>query len=95
MKIQLPEPSDYIVITTATTTLVKSRPGVLQRILLTSTQTFTAMVYDNIEGSGRVIANFNIGAADKLVGQWDFMSRFYIGLTIVTTGTPPLTVIFD
>ena len=96
MRIQpdLPLP-DYLYISASGSDLVKNKPGQLVRILLTSTQTFTAIVYDGFDNTGEIIASFTIASADKQVGQWDFGVAFNTGLFIVTTGTPPLTVIFE
>ena len=95
MKIQpdLPLP-DYRYINTAGSDLVKNKSGQLVRILYTSTQTFTAIIYDGVDATGEIIASFSIASADKLVGEWNFDVGFNTGLFIVTTGTPPLTVIF-
>jgi len=97
MQVQDPRPfPDYFFIEASGSYLLKSKPGKLTRILLTSTQTFTAIVYDGLDATtGIKIASFTIASSDKLVGQWDFGNGFNTGLFIVTTGTPPLTVIFD
>ncbi len=96
MQIQDPRPlPDYVVISTSGSALIKNSPGKLIRILYTSTQSFTAVVYDGLNADGAVMGNFVIASADKLVGEWNFGVGFNTGLFIVTTGTPPLTVIFD
>ena len=97
MQIQDPRPfPDYFYINASGSFLLKSRPGKLTRILLTSTQTFTAEVYDGLDATtGLSIASFDISQSDKILGQWDFGNGFNTGLFIVCTGTPPLTIIFD
>ncbi len=86
----------YEFIDSSGSVLVKNGKGKLIRILLTSTETFTAIIYDGVDAStGLVIASFSIASADKLVGEWNFGNGFNAGLFIVTTGTPPLTIIFD
>ncbi len=97
MQIQDPRPlPDYAVISASGSVLIKNSPGKLIRILYTSTQTFTAIVYDGLDATtGVIIASFDIAQADKLVGEWNFGTGFNTGLFIVCTGTPPLTIIFD
>ena len=86
---------DYRVISSSGSVLVKSGTGRLIRVLLTSTQTFTMNIYDGLNANGQLIGTFSIAAADRAVTQWDFGVGLNTGLFIVTTGTPPLTIIFD
>ena len=96
MQIQNPEPfPDYLPISASGSVLIKNSKGKLIRVLMTSTQTFTAIIYDGLDATGKVIASFSIAAADKQVGEWNFGNGFNTGLFIVTTGSPPLTIIFD
>lgn len=95
MRTQDDSKPDYLLLSASGTDLIKSSPGKLLRILLTKTTTFTAIIYDNFEGSGRVIADFDIASSDKLIGEWNFSCEFFIALTIVTTGTPAFTVVFE
>lgn len=80
-------------ISTATTTTVKSGAGVLHTLTVNNLGTVASVtaVYDNIAGSGTVIAVIN-----TLAGQESYLYdvAFATGLTIVTTGTvaPDITV---
>ncbi len=81
----------YSNITTATTTAVKSGSGVIERIVVNTVgSSSTATVYDNTAGSGTKIATIN---TDSL-GTYYYGARFGTGLTVVTVGTPNLTVIY-
>lgn len=81
----------FLAISTATTTAVKSGSGIIERIVITTVgSSSTATVYDNTAGSGTVIATIN---TDSL-GTYDFGCRFATGLTIVTVGTPKITVVY-
>jgi hypothetical protein len=73
-------------ITTATTTVVKTGPGVLHAFTVgTGGASSTATVYDNTAASGTVLAVISTAAQANLVLDIGFS----IGLTVVTaTGTP-------
>lgn len=65
---------------------VTSGPGVLDKIVVnTAGVTDTITVYDNIAGSGNVIAVIN----DTLAGDFVYDIAFTIGLTLVIAGTTP------
>lgn len=80
-------------ITTATTTTVKTGPGVLHSITVNSKGTIASSVvaYDNTAGSGTKLAT--VDSLD-LSGTFTYDAAFSTGLTIVTTGTvaPDITV---
>lgn len=84
-------------ITTATTTTVKSGSGTLVRLVVNkATTTGTITIYDNTAGSGTKIGTITFGAAllsDPPIVA-DYGCRFSTGLTIVTTGTNDITVVW-
>lgn len=79
-------------ITTATTTVVKSRSGILKNIVINTTAAGAITVYDNTAGSGSKIATFPVSA---VVGTYSYNARFVNGLTIVTAGASDITVTFE
>lgn len=89
--------SQYTNITTATTTTVKSGSGNLMSIIVNkATTTGTVTIYDNTAGSGTKIGTITYGAAllsDPPIAA-EYECRFNTGLTIVTTGTNDITVIW-
>jgi len=80
-------------INTATTTQVKSGPGVLKRIIVTTPVTAeTIGLIDNTSGT-----TVNIGTITNSGGIpyfLDFDLNFTAGLRIVTSGTSDITVIY-
>lgn len=84
-------------IKSATTTVVKNGAGVLSRIVInTPIASNTIAVYDNTAGSGTLIGTLTIpstvtGEAPMAV---EFGCAFATGLTLVTSGTSDLTVIY-
>jgi uncharacterized protein (AIM24 family) len=71
------------------TTTVKTGSGVLERIVINTAGTSsTITVYDNTAGSGTKIATASGNAQTVL----SYNVRFATGLTIVTTGSPDVTV---
>jgi hypothetical protein len=78
-------------ISTATTTTVKSGSGILEKIIVSTVgSSSTATIYDNTAGSGTVVGVIN---TDSL-GTYNYGGRFATGLTIVTVGTPKITVVY-
>jgi hypothetical protein len=77
-------------ISTATTTVVKASPGVLDKIQVNTVgSASTITIYDNASaGSGTVIAS---GVGTSLV-TFNYNVATANGITIVTTGTPDITV---
>lgn len=84
----------YNHITTATTTILKYGAGMLHNIVLNNPTNNAITVYDNSAASGTVIAIINPGASATPFAL-DYHVPFGTGLTIVTAGTPDLTVIFE
>lgn len=78
-------------ISTATTTVVKSGSGIIERILIgTAVAATTVVVYDNTAASGTKITTASTTAQGNLV----LGCRFATGLTIVTDGTANITIIY-
>lgn len=87
---------NYTRIVTATTTTVKSGPGCLKRITVNSavaSSVFT--LYDNTAGSGTVIGVITMPAT-LLQSHFDleYDIRFAVGLTIVSSSTADVTVVW-
>ncbi|TCO87265.1 hypothetical protein EV701_123102 [Chthoniobacter flavus] len=81
----------YSNVSTATTTVCKSGSGVLERIIInTGASTSTVTVYDNTAGSGTKIAT----AATTAQGVLVYGCHFSTGLTIVTSSTADVTVVY-
>ena len=83
-------------INTASTTIVlNSSPGVLKRVLVTSSGKTGAIttIYDNTAGSGEIIAVIN---TSSVIGELPFDVTYDIGLTVVTSSLPPgdITIIY-
>lgn len=91
------DPSSFLNITTATTTVVKSGPGILKKIIFnTPIINSTITIYDNTSAAGTKIGTITLGAT--LLGaenERNYEARFSTGLTIVTTGTNNITVIYE
>ena len=79
-------------ITTATTTVIKTGPGVLVSIVLNETNAGAITVYDNTAGSGTKIATIAAAAASgSILG---YLCQFTTGLTVVTAGADDITVVY-
>lgn len=80
-------------ISTSATTVVKSGPGILVSVVVNTKGTVasTITIYDNTAGSGTVIS-----VIDSLnnVGTFTFNCLMAIGITVVTTGAPDITVVY-
>lgn len=86
-----PASNTFAYISTATTTAVKSGSGVLEKIIVSTVgSSSTVTIYDNTAGSGTIIGVIN---SDSL-GTYEYGGRFATGLTIVTVGTPKVTVVY-
>lgn len=78
-------------ITSQTTTQVKSGPGVLLGICITETAAGTILVYDDVDpGTSNLIASFKASVAE---GCYLFNCVFRNGLKVVTGAASKLTVI--
>lgn len=84
--------NNYLRISSATTTTVKSGRGYLHGIILGATAAGAITIYDNTAGSGTII-----GVLKASIGEQTFMynCQFGVGLTIVTAGASDLTVIYQ
>lgn len=80
----------YVRMSTATTTTVKSGAGILHKIVINTLAAGTITVYDNTAGSGTIIAVINSGAERAI--QYDL--AFATGLTVVTSATPDITIVY-
>ena len=76
---------------TNATTVLKYGAGQLIRITVTD-NTGTLIAYDNTAGSGNILGNID---ASKTTGTLEFDCPFNNGLTIVTAGTPKMTVVYE
>ncbi len=75
------------------TTLLKAGTGILRRVVINAAGT-TAVIYDNVTGTGPTIATLNLGANFPVSVQYDV--PFLTGLTMVTTGgAVNLTVVYE
>lgn len=81
----------YNVITTATTTTVKSGSGLLHKIIVTGGTTGTIVIYDSTTATGTKIADFDTTNA---IASYEFNAKFITGLTIVTSAATKITVCY-
>lgn len=84
----------YSHIASATTTILKYGAGILHNIILNNPTNNTITVYDNTSAAGSVIAIINPGSSATPFNL-DYRCPFGTGLTIVTAGTPDLTIIYE
>ena len=79
---------NYTKITSSTTTVVKTTPGLLRKVIVSGPgTTWTIQIFDNTAGSGTAIFGataVTIPAAGTIL---TFDVNFNIGLTVVTSGT--------
>jgi len=81
----------YNNITTSTTTVVKAAPGVVGKITVnTAGGAGTITLYDNTSGSGAIIATLD----STVIGTFEYNVTATIGITVVTTGAPDVTVTY-
>jgi len=81
----------YNNITTSTTTVVKNAPGVVGKITVnTAGGAGTIILYDNTAGSGVIIATLD----STVIGSFEYNVNATIGITVVTTGAPDVTVTY-
>ena len=84
----------YAHINTAATTVVKSAPGTLASIVVNTQVAGTVTIYDNATAaSGTVVAVITVTATFPTL-PLVYNLKFANGLTIVTSGTADLTVVF-
>ena len=80
--------------TSATTTICKYGAGNLHRIVVNNPTNNAITVYDNSAASGTVIAIINPGSSAVPV-TLEYHIPFAIGLTVVTAGSPDLTIVLE
>lgn len=78
-------------ITTATTTVVKAGPGILQSLVINTTAAGTITIYDNTSAAGTKIATI---AASANLGDYVYNCVFSTGLTVVTAAASDVTVTY-
>jgi hypothetical protein len=87
---------NYTNVLTATTTVVKSGSGHLKRIVINKPVALGVItIYDNTAASGTKIATIT-HAASLLTGELsiEYDVRFTTGLTIVTSSTDDITIVW-
>lgn len=86
---------NYVNINTATTTVIKTQTGLIHSLVInTPVASAVIKLYDNTSGSGTLMATITYPATLLSSGPVSIVydDLFFTGLTIVTTGTPDLTV---
>ena len=86
----------YQNIASATTTVVKTTPGQLRRLVINKPVASTTItIYDNTAASGTKIATIATPATllDAQI-QLDYGVNFATGLTIVTSGADDINVVY-
>ena len=91
---QLETSPRYNHISTATTTILKYGAGMLHNVILNNPTNNTITIYDNTSAAGTVIAIINPGSSATPFNL-DYHVPFSTGLTIVTAGTPDITVVYE
>lgn len=86
--------SIYKNISTNTTTVCKYGAGTLHRIVVNNPTNNAVTVYDNTSAAGSKIATIDPDTS-AVPFTLDYDCPFWIGLTIVTAGTPDITVIYE
>jgi hypothetical protein len=81
----------YNYISSGTTTVVKSGPGTFIGLIIGNTTSGTITVYDNTAGSGNTIIKFN---ASTTPFSFPVGAKFTTGLTVVTTASDQVTIIY-
>ena len=82
----------YNNITTATTTVVKSGPGILYAIMINLTAAGTITIFDNTSASGNKIGTIKASMPE---GMYNYTGlNFTTGLTIVTGAASDVTIIY-
>lgn len=79
-------------ITAATTTVVRTGPGVLVSIVLNETNAGTITIYDNTAASGTIVGT--IAAATAAGTTFGYLCQVSNGITVVTAGADDITVVY-
>lgn len=77
-------------ITTATTTVVKTGPGIFVAVIANAVTTGTITIYDNTAASGTKIATIAAGVDPG--SAFPYLCQFTNGLTVVTSAADNITV---
>jgi hypothetical protein len=86
------EAGRYAYISTATTTQVKSGPGVLKRIIVGSPVTAgTITIVDDVSGTTAILVVTSSGAIPFVV---DCDLQFALGLRVITTEAQKVTLVY-
>lgn len=76
----------------ASTAAIKTGPGTLRSIFVSSASTGTLAVYDNTAGSGtKIVDTFSVAAGVS----YPFDAFFKTGLSVVVGGTVSYTVLYQ
>lgn len=82
-------------INTAVTTTVKAVPGMLGGIYVNTNVAGTVTVYDSLTATGTILAVITVTTTLPATGVLMLQNiNFKVGLTIVTSATADLTVVF-
>lgn len=81
-------------ISTNTTTILKYGAGILHRVVINNPTNNSITIYDNSAASGTIIAVINPGSS-AVPMSLDYDAPFFAGLTVVTAGSPDLTVVYE
>ncbi len=83
----------YKNITSATTTLCAVGAGALKRIILNTAANGTVKLYDGITAVN-IFASITVSSSD-IPTVWEFGTQFNTGLTIVTSASTDITVVYE
>lgn len=84
----------YAHITTATTTILKYSMGKLHKVIVNNPTNNPITIYDNSAASGAIIAVIDPDTSN-VPFELEYDVAFQNGLTIVTAGTPDLTILYE
>lgn len=79
----------YNYISTASTTTVKSGPGILHNLMVSGGTAGTIIVYNNTAASGPIISSFD---STNAIANYSFNVVFSSGCTVVTGAATKVTV---
>lgn len=86
---EAPTSFESLHISTATTTVVKTGPGIFHGFIIEGGTAGTITVYDNTSAAGKILANFDL---TNTLATYLFDVDYTIGLTVVTGNATKLTV---
>jgi len=91
---ELTTETQYKNITTGGTNVLKYSPGRLDKIIVNFPTSGSITIYDNTNGAGTTIGLINSGALTQPF-YLDYGVPFNTGLTIVTSASPNITVVYE